>query len=210
MRLARLEPGGPPVLLASAASGHPGRVPAVHIFELDQSVAPEDVSCGGDSLSLSLRCAPVVDDQGHPSDADVDCSMETSELGVAFDVGDIDDTPEAEVVVGAPGAMVDGADRAGAAFVFRPARDGASPRAVLTDSRESAGVFDPRRDDDRLGASVLLVPVGDRDEVLLASPGTRRLPMFFCTGTGVEPPAWDHPTNRTGSFVDPLCRIADQ
>lgn len=192
VKLERLEPDGAPVLIAGDRSATEGRAEAVHIFELDLEVAPEDVECLADEPLWTLECGEI---EGSP----VLCPDQGSGFGLSVDVGDIDDTDEYEVLVGCPGCSADGYSSAGAGFVFRPAREGEAPLATLTDSSED-------RDDAELGAGVGMIPVGDRVEPVLAAPGERSLLMFLCTGVGDAPPEWDSPTDQAGSLEDPRCR----
>lgn len=204
LKLARLVPGGPPVLLAGSLWSYEGREPAVHIFDLDLAAAPGDVACEPAEPALSLRCGPVSGaDRGADLTVDVDCSGDGSGFGTSFDVGDLDDTPELEVVVGSPGATADGFVRAGAAFVFRPARDGADVLAALVDSGDD-------REEAQLGDGVAVVPVGDRLEPLLTEPGQSSLLLFLCTGVGDGAPGWDSPLSATNSLEDPRCRNPQQ
>jgi catechol 2,3-dioxygenase-like lactoylglutathione lyase family enzyme len=204
VKLARLEPGGPPVLLAGSRWSYEGREPAVHVFDLDLDAAPADVACDAAEPRLSLRCGPVSGaDPGADDGADVDCEVAGSGFGTSFDVGDIDDTPELEVVVGSPGATADGFERAGAAFVFRPARNGEDVLAALVDSGDD-------RQDAQLGAGVLVAPVGDRAEPVIASPGEPGLYLFLCTGVGDAPPGWDSPLDDGNSLEDARCRNPQQ
>jgi hypothetical protein len=204
LKLARLEPGGPPVLLAGSLWSYEGREPAVHIFDLDLAAAPEDVACEQADPTLSLRCGPVSGADPAPDPTvDVDCTGEGSGFGTSFDVGDLDDTPAYEVVVGSPGATADGFARAGAAFVFRPARDDADVLAALVDSGDE-------RQDAQLGDGVAVVPVGDRAEPVIAEPGQSSLLLFLCTGVGDAAPGWDSPLSATNSLEDPRCRNPQQ
>lgn len=191
---------GPPVLLAGSRWGYEGRVPAVHIFDLDLSVASEDVVCGPATPSLSLECDEVSGvEQGADTTVDVDCSMVGSGFGTAFDVGNLDDTPEQEVIVGCPGATADGYGRAGAAYIFRPTRNGGDVLSVLIDSSEE-------RQEIQLGAGVTIAPVGDRFEPIVAGPGEGSLLMFLCSGIGDSAPEWDSPMSNSNSLEDPRCR----
>jgi len=191
---------GPPMLLAGARWGYENRVPAVYVFDLDLSVASEDVVCTPSTPTLTLECGPVSgDDTGVDTSADVDCTVDGSGFGAAVDVGNIDDTPEREVIVGCPGATADGYTRAGAAYIFRPTRNGADVLSVLIDSSED-------RQEVQLGAGVAIAPAGIRAEPIVAGPGEGSLLMFLCTGVGDEPPTWDSPLNRSNSLEDARCR----
>ncbi len=193
----RLEPGGDPMLLVSARRGVEDRVDAVHIFELELAADPSDVECLSTPV-MSLRCMEDADLAGADYSCDVNSANQLN-FGAAFDVGNIDDTPEYEVVVGAPGATSDGFGQAGVAFVYRPVTDDTSPLVVLADSGEE-------RQAAFLGAGVSLAPVGNRDEPILAAPGEESLLMFLCTGVGESPPEWDSPLDRGESLVDSRCR----
>lgn len=191
---------GPPVLLAGSRWGYDGRVPAVHIFDLDLTGASEDVVCGPATPTMSLECGEVSgSDRGADTTVDVDCSMTGSGFGTAVDVGNLDDTPEHEVIVGCPGATADGYGRAGAAYVFRPTRNGTDVLSVLTDSSED-------RQEVQLGAGVAIAPAGDRSEPIVAGPGEGSLLMFLCTGVGDDAPEWDSPMSSSNSLEDPRCR----
>jgi hypothetical protein len=144
-------------------------------------------------------------DPGADMTVEFDCEGDgqNSGFGTSFDVGDLDDTPEYEVLVGSPGAQADGFDRAGAAFLFRPARDGADVLAALVDSGDD-------RQDAQLGAGVAIVPMGERAEAVVAEPGEISLLLFLCTGVGDEAPGWDSPLSRTNSLEDARCRYPQQ
>lgn len=192
IELARLEPNGDPMLLAGSKWGIHNRSDAVYIFDIDLDVDPVDVECLTPSPVHTLEC-------GNIDGVDADCSVNDSGFGTAFAIGDLDDTDEFEVVVGSPGARSEGYDRAGAVYIFRPARDGAELQNVLIDSGEDRGQF-------RLGEGVAIVLVGDRNELIVASPGEIGLLVFFCSGVGDNPPLWDKPTNRGNSLEDARCR----
>ncbi len=198
VKLAELSPGSGPVLITGIAWGYRNEVssPQVHIFELDLTVDPADVTCTTPDPTWSLGCDnQIAEDEG----VDVNCDVDASGFGSALDVGNIDDTAALELVIGCPGANAQGFDAAGAGYVYRPATDGTAALQVLIDSGDS-------RDDDRLGSGVLVAPVGDRDEPVLAAPGDTRLLMFLCTGLGTEPPLWDSPYYTSNSLEDPRCR----
>lgn len=195
--LTALEPDGEPYLLAGSRWGTENRVDAMHIFELDLSVAPEDVSCVSESwLTLSCPGEGEMPDDG----SDIVCpSDDRTGFGTSFDVGDIDDTEEYELIVGCPGCEADGMREAGAAFVYRPLREGDEILAGLTDSGDGRGGA-------QLGVGVGIVEVGDRQEPLISAQGERTILMFLCTGVGDASPEWDSPTTEQGTFDDPRCR----
>ena len=198
LKLAELTPGDAPVLITGISWGYRNEVPSpqVHIFDLDLTIDPADVTCTEPDPAWTIGCDnQIAEDEG----VDLDCDVEQSGFGAALDVGNIDDTAALELVVGCPGATVDGFDSAGAGYVYRPATDGTAALQVLIDSGE-------QRADDCLGAGVLIAPVGNRNEPVLAAPGETRLLMFLCTGLGNEPPHWDSPYYTSNSLEDPRCR----
>lgn len=198
VELNRLSPDGDPVLLTGIDWEHREEVPnpEVWIFDLELDGDPTDVTCRSPVPAHTLACDnSVAEDAG----LDVDCEVQPSGFGAAISVGNIDDTPANEVIIGAPGARADGFDRAGAGYVFRPSVDGRNALAVLIDSVEERGGH-------RLGAGVLVAPVGGRDEVIMAAPGDLRLVMFLCTGVGNSAPLWDSPYDANASWEDRRCR----
>jgi hypothetical protein len=191
-KLARLEQEGEVHLLVSASGLVPNREESVRIYALELATSEADVQCEEHPPWVTLTCADV-------DGADVDCQVDDSDFGTALDVGNLDDTPEYEVVVGCPGATADGFPQAGAGYIFRPARDGAEALEVLVDSGE-------KRDNNRLGAGLVVAPIGGRGEPVLASPGERSLLLFLCSGVGDAAPLWDSPLGNDGTWEDQRCR----
>lgn len=92
----------------------------------------------------------------------------------ALSSANLDGTGPDEVLVGAPNAGVRGNDAAGKVLLASFAKAKAALLGELSASSGESG--------DRLGTSIVGVPLSGRDVVLAGAPGGNKLAAFFCTG----------------------------
>lgn len=158
-------------VIAAARAEEPGRLARVHVFLT--SALPSTAVC--DALAwrgMSFECAEV-------PGRGAQCAGGAEGFGAALAAGDLDGDGHDEVLVGAPGATVEGASEAGAVWVLRATRVAGGPLVltaadVLRDAFPEAGA--------RLGAVVLAPRVAGRDEALAGVPGAREALLFLCSG----------------------------
>jgi len=191
-----LDRDGDDELIVSAGAAE-GRVDAVYVYEIDELTA-DAPTCAGDAPEP----AAVAEAGGGP--LDVACETGTCLFGTALAVGDIATDDEGpELIVGAPGAQVDGFDAAGAVYVFRGAElmaDGtAAVAGRIADSSPEKG--------QRFGGGLAASPMAGREELLVGAIGQGKLFIAFCTGVGedIEEGA-DVTRNAKGEVVSTRCR----
>jgi hypothetical protein len=170
----------------------------VYVYRISD-LAGAAPTCDGDAPAPIAMITPG----GGP--LDVDClAGEACDFGAALAVGDLatdDDGPE--LIVGAPGAKVDGIGDAGAAYVYRGAdllADGTAPVAgQVADSTPE--------ENQRFGGGVAAAPMAGRAELLVGAVGKGRVFIAYCTGVGedIEEGA-DVTRNATGEVVSTRCR----
>ncbi len=193
-----LDGDGNDELMTSQAAGAPNREDLVEIWQIEDLVdaAP---TCNSEEI---VPVATVVPGEGPlkiSCDSGSDC-----EFGLSLAVGDIaTDDGGPELIVGAPGAKVDGAAGAGAVYIFRGVdliSDGtASPAGRIADSS-------PKKDY-RFGGGVAVSPMAGRNELLVGATGKGRLIIAYCTGVGEDLEAGaDVTTSAGGSVISTRCR----
>jgi hypothetical protein len=173
-----------------------GRLPVVYVYDpaLLAAAAPE---CNSDAPE---PLASIVPGEGP---LDVACG-DACDFGIALAVGDIaTDDNGPEVIVGAPGAAVDGVTEAGAAWIYRGAaliEGGQAPVAgrVAHSSPVSAANF---------GGGLAVAPMAGRNELLVGMTGKGKLAIVYCTGVGEDLAAGaDVTSGSDGSVISTRCR----
>jgi hypothetical protein len=119
-------------------------------------------------LVVELSCTDV-------EDRDVACG-DGSMFGSAVAVGNLDADGPPEIIVGAPGAGVDGTPGAGAALVFQ-----ASSAGPVSALRTSAA-----QEDQHLASSVAVLSIAGRDEVFVGMPTGEKVLLYYCSGAGTD------------------------
>jgi len=168
-------------LLIGARADAPGRYASVMVLSGERFSGPpgpppsscvqaSSINAAGGLLGI-LGCADL------PS-RDIVCGTDPA-FGASIAVGDLDATPPAEIIVGAPRAEVEGKSEAGTAFIFAldPANPmGAQPLSGLRIASPSA--------EDHLGDPVAVLSIAGRDEVFAGMPDKSRVLLFYCSGAG--------------------------
>lgn len=179
--------GAPDVAIASSAGA--GRSETIQI--LAGSSMPTEGSCAGAwPPAITLGCPSVAAAEG------IDCV----EFGAALTAGDVNADGIDDLIVGAPGAEVDGVGGAGAVFVF------AGDLVMANVGRDVAALRHSRPETGAgLGRSVAAVPGQTfggttRYEVAAGAPGAGRIYVFLCS-PGLSA---DEPTSLPGSRCQPL------
>ena len=168
-------------LLIGAKADAPGRYASVMVLSGDRFSGPpgpppsscvqaSSVNAAGGLLGI-LGCADV------PS-RDIVCGADPA-FGASIAVGDLDDTPPAEIIVGAPRAEVDGRSEAGTALIF--ALDPSDPGGAQLLS--GLRIASPSKED-HLGDPVAVLSIAGRDEVFAGMPDHGRVLLFYCSGAG--------------------------
>lgn len=171
-------------LIITSRADVPGRYDAVALISgvrYSRPVGPAPSSCIGlagltpaDHLLGVLDCSDF--DQ-----RDVACGADPL-FGASVAVGNVDAAGLPEIIVGAPGAVVDGKEEAGSALIFS------------LESSDAPGSFPPLsalrvaepKARGRLGASAAVLSVDGRDEIILGMPGSSRIYVFYCSGAGTD------------------------
>ncbi len=193
-----LDGDGNDELITSVAAGAPNREDLVEIWRISDLVdaAP---TCNSEEIVPAAMVAPGEGPLKISCDPGSDC-----EFGFSLAVGDIaTDDGGPELIVGAPGAKVDGAAGAGTVYVYRGvdliSKGTASPAGRVADSS-------PRKDY-RFGGGVAVSPMAGRNELLVGATGKGRLIIAYCTGVGEDLEAGaDVTTNAGGSVISTRCR----
>jgi len=149
-----------------------GRRARVHVFLSSASISTTDCDANGwPEVTPPLDCAPV-------PGRGANCADGAEGFGSSLAAGDLDADGRDEIVIGAPGATVDGVSRAGAIWLARVTGAGATTRATFGDVLRNA---QPDADAE-LGASVVNGRIAGRDEVITTSFGSNEVFVFFCSG----------------------------
>jgi hypothetical protein len=168
-------------LLIGAKADAPGRYASVMVLSGERFAGPagpapsscvqaSSINAAAGLLGL-LVCADL------PS-RDIVCGADPA-FGASIAVGDLDAAPPAEIIVGAPGAEVEGKSEAGTALIF--ALDPANPMSptLLSGLR----IASPSAED-HLGNPVAVLDIAGRDEVFAGMPDEGRVLLFYCSGAG--------------------------
>jgi hypothetical protein len=190
-----LDRDGTDELIVSAARAA-GRIPAVYVYDpaLLAAVGPQ---CNSDAPEPLATVGPG------DGPLDIECG-DACDFGTVLAVGDIatdDDGPE--LVVGGPGARVDGVSEAGAVWIYRGTdliAGGQAPVAgrVAHSSPASSSNF---------GGGLAVAPMAGRNELLVGMTGKGKLAIVYCTGVGEDLEAGADVThNANGSVISTRCR----
>lgn len=156
----------------SAKRGIPDRANTVRVFLGARlpDVGAGEPSCEGSPWpGIDLECG-----------ADDGVRCEGSDFGASLAAADLDGDGRDELLVGMPGATVDGSARAGAVFVAPfTAAGGRTARGVYL---RAAGPSEG----EEVGAAVSAMRVGGRDEPLVGSSSGVR--VFACSGLDADKP----------------------
>ena len=195
MLAADLDGDGNDELLASAKH-IPDRVEKVYVYDVIE-LADAGPTCNSDAPE------PLVAIEPGDGPLNVKCE-ENCDFGTALAVGDIatdDDGPE--VIVGAPGARVDGKGGAGAVFVYRGAELMAGGPVEVAGRVAHSSPSSAQR----FGGGVAVAPMAGRNEVIIGMTGDGKLAIAFCTQVGedIEKGA-DVTANASGTVVSTRCR----
>jgi hypothetical protein len=192
-----LDRDGDDELIVSAGAAD-ARVDAVYVYEIAdlEAAAP---TCSGDATEPAAIAVP--------GDGPLDISCQPNkgcDFGAALAVGDIatdDDGPE--LIVGAPGARVDGTSGAGAVYVFR-GRELMDDGTALVAGRVADSAPEKNQ---RFGGGVAAAAMAGREELLVGAIGKGKVFIAYCTGVGedIEEGA-DVTRNATNKVVSTRCR----
>jgi hypothetical protein len=170
-------------LLIGARADTPGRYASVMVLSGDRfsgPPGPPPSSCvqassinAADGLLGILGCADL------PS-RDIVCGADPA-FGASIAVGDLDATPPAEIIVGAPRAEVEGKSEAGTALIF--SLDPANPMGAQLLS--GLRIASPSAED-HLGDPLAVLSIAGRDEVFAGMPDEGRVLLFYCSGAGED------------------------
>ncbi len=174
----------------------------VYIYDVAELVPAPDATDVVDTCVVpdSIEHAAVL--QPGEGDLDVECE-ENCDFGTTLVVGDIaTDVDGMELVVGAPGAVVDGVKEAGAVYIYSTG-DGYGSTVELagqiSDSTPEGG--------HRFGGGLAVAPMAGRNELLVGVTGKGQVIIAFCTGVGTDiEEGGDITTNASGSLVSTRCR----
>ncbi len=100
----------------------------------------------------------------------------TSNFGATLEVGDLDGNGDGEVIVGAPGMTVRDVSGAGAVLIYDVDTNGTRPHS-LSDIK----FLSSAEGDDRLGASLAVPYIGDRNIIAAGAPGNGKVALFYCS-----------------------------
>ncbi len=179
-------------LVASTAAEVPGRLQRVWRWQLAGL-------SGGAGCGSGLPAAPPPDqvvscDTLQTADGVPDLLCEGALFGAALTPADLNGDGAQELLVGAPGASVNGASGAGMVVALGAERGALRTEAVqiLYDAAPEA--------DAALGAALAAVPValgdGRREEAVAGAPGANRVFVFLCSGLPGDSPRAEDGTDR--------------
>jgi hypothetical protein len=192
-----LDRDGDDELIVSAGAAET-RVDAVYVYEIADlaAAAPTCLGAAPDPAAIAT-----------PGDGplDVSCQPEKGcDFGTALAVGDLatdDDGPE--LIVGAPGARVDGKSGAGAVYVFR-GRELMADGTALVAGRVADSAPEKNQ---RFGGGVATAAMAGREELLVGATGKGKVFIAYCTGVGenIEEGA-DVTRNGANKVISTRCR----
>ncbi len=182
--------------LVVSASHAEGRLPAVYVYD------PAELATAGPECSSDAP-EPLATIEPGDGPLDVVCG-DSCDFGTVLAVGDIatdDDGPE--VIVGGPGATVDGVTGAGAVWIYRGAELITGGQAVVAGRvAHSSPVASSN-----FGGGLAVAPMAGRNELLAGMTGKGKLVVVFCTGVGEDLEAGgDVTTGAGGSVISTRCR----
>jgi len=162
--------------------------------------APDETDVVNTCVPDTIAHAAVL--QPGEGDLDVECE-EDCEFGTTLVAGDIaTDVNGMELVVGAPGAEVDGVKEAGAIYIYSTGdgyRSAVELSGQVSDSTPEGG--------HRFGGGLAVAPMAGRNELLVGVTGKGQVVIAFCTGVGTDiEEGGDITTNASGSLVSTRCR----
>ena len=197
MLAADLDLDGNDELLVSAADVD-GRDEVVYVYDvLNLDQVDPNPECNSEELDPPIEITP--------GDGPLDITCEEGcDFGVALAVGDIatdDDGPE--ILVGAPGARVDGKHFAGAVFVYRGAEviDGGAAEVAGRVALSTPG------GGQRFGGGLAVAPMAGRNEAIIGLTGAGKFAIAFCTEVGEDiQEGADVTSNAAGTVVSTRCR----
>lgn len=171
-----LDGDGTDEIIVSDGSEASGRLDTVRVYSMAQANGSSACDTPWPEM-LSVSCADF-------TDRSVWCAGLSTLFGSALAAGDLDGDGRDELLVGAPHATVDQATRAGAVFVLHASGRGAAlsvaTRAVLRDGAPSTDAL--------LGYDVRIALIGQREEPIVAAPGSSAVRVYFCSGLDGDRP----------------------
>ena len=184
--------------LIVSAGAAADRAEAVYVYEI-AALQPAAPPCNSDAPDPAAIAVPG------DGPLDVSCQPDKGcDFGAALAVGDIaTDDGGPELIVGAPGARVDGKGGAGAVYVFR------GDELMADGSAQLAGrVADSAPEkNQRFGGGVATAAMAGREELIVGAIGKGKVFIAYCTGVGedIEEGA-DVTRNAKGKVVSTRCR----
>lgn len=171
----------------------------VRIYRVARLIEEGDPGgCLGDDFAPDGTLTPGATDES------ISCGN-GCDFGKTLVAGDIAaDDAEQELIIGAPGATVDGKSGAGAVYVYRGPQalgaNGAAPVAgYVVDSWPESG--------HQLGGGLAVAPIAGRNELVVGLTGKGQFAVAFCTGVGENiEVGGDVPTDSSGKVVSTRCR----
>lgn len=192
--------------LAVAAGYDTNRADKVYIYRPMDIIRDYDNGVS-DGFCQGTGPAPVATAEPGQGPLDVECDQDCN-FGATMTIGDIstDDSGCEELIVGLPGATVDGKKNAGAVFVYRwkDAADLDSGQAPM--AGQVADSYAER--EHRFGGGLAVAPMGGRNELIVGATGKGHIFIAFCTGVGTNlDDGGDVTDNANGSVVSTRCRL---
>ncbi|MCP4676745.1 MAG: hypothetical protein GY854_14775 [Deltaproteobacteria bacterium] len=173
----------------------------VYIYDVAELVpAPDETDVVNTCVPDTIEHAAVL--EPGEGDLDVECG-EDCDFGTTLVAGDIaTDVDGMELMVGAPGAKVEGVREAGAIYVYSTGdeyRSAVELSGQVSDSTPEQG--------HRFGGGLTVASMAGRNELLVGVTGKGQVVIAFCTGVGTDvEEGGDVTTNASGSLVSTRCR----